>query len=281
MNNNIGRIKPIHIRRIFYDKNPRLAKLLPAFAYRYLERIVHQKDINDFLSVHGEKTGLDFVRAAIDDFNVKVTLAGTENLNPAGRFIFAANHPLGGFDGLLLMDSVSRFYPHLRFLVNDILMNLINLHPLFIPINKHGRQDAGAAASMDELFRSDAQVMTFPSGYVSRKFGRQVMDLEWKKNFISKAVQYQRDVIPVFISGENSKFFYGLYKFRKMLGLKANLEMFYLVDETYKHKNKHITITFGKPISYNTFDKSRTPVAWARWVKEQCYALGGIANVTV
>ncbi|MBN1416772.1 MAG: 1-acyl-sn-glycerol-3-phosphate acyltransferase [Bacteroidales bacterium] len=281
METSFQRIKPINVKQVFYDKNPGLAKILPRFVFRYLEKIVHQKDINDFLAVHGEKTGLDFVRVALTDFNVKVTLNGEENLPKEGRYIIASNHPLGGFDGLLLMDAISRHYKDFRFLVNDILMNITNLHPLFIPINKHGRQDTEAATQMDEVFRSEAQVLTFPSGYVSRKFGRQVMDLVWKKNFISKAIQYRRDIIPVFISGNNSKFFYRLYKTRKFLGIKTNLEMLYLVNETYKHRNKSITITFGKPISYTTFDKSKSPNGWAKWVKEQCYALGGVTEVPV
>jgi 1-acyl-sn-glycerol-3-phosphate acyltransferase len=279
MSDSYQRIKPVNIRQVFHDKNPGLAKILPGFVYRYLERIVHQKDINDFLAVHGDKFGLDFVCAAIMDFNVKVTLYGEENLNPDGRYIFASNHPLGGFDGLLIMNELSRYYKHFKFIVNDILMNITNLHPLFIPINKHGKQDTDSAIQLDELFRSDAQVLTFPSGYVSRKFGRQVMDLVWKKNFISKAIHYQRDIIPLYVKGKCSSFFYRLYKLRKLLGIKTNLEMLYLVDETWKHKNKSFTITFGKAIPYSTFDKSKSLNEWARWVKEQCYALGGVTKV--
>jgi hypothetical protein len=105
------------------------------------------------------------------------------------------------------------------------------------------------------------------------------MDLEWKKNFITKAVHYQRDVVPVHFTGRNSPFFYSLYRFRKTLGIKANLEMFYLVDETFKHRNDHLTVTFGKAIPYQTFDHTKTPVQWAKYVKEQVYELGGVKEV--
>jgi putative hemolysin len=242
---------------------------------------VHQKDVNDFLAQYGDRFGLDFVKASISDFNVNVTTVGEENLPPEGRYIIVSNHPLGGFDGLLIMDAVSRHYDDFRFLVNDILMNITNLHPVFIPIKKHGRQDPEAAAEMDRVFRSDMQVLTFPAGLVSRKFGNTVMDLVWKKNFISKAIQYQRDIIPVYVQGKCSQFFYRLFKIRKFLGIKTNFEMLYLVDETWKHKNKSFTLTFGKPIPYSTFNKSKSPNQWAKWVKEQCYALGGITNVPV
>jgi 1-acyl-sn-glycerol-3-phosphate acyltransferase len=273
------RIQPIDIRKIFYNKNPALARLLPGFVFRYLERIAHQQDINGFLEKHGEKMGLDFARAAILDFNVKVNIRGDENLPPKGRFIFAANHPLGGFDGILLMDVLSRYYNDFKFLSNDLLMNIINLHPVFIPINKHGKQATEAALKLDEAFLSDTHIVTFPAGLVSRKIGGEVMDLVWHKNFISKAIHYERDIVPVFFTGRNSDFFYRLFRIRSFLGIKANLEMFYLVDETFRHRNDTLTVTFGKPISYTVFDKSKTHPGWAKWVKEQVYALGGITKV--
>jgi 1-acyl-sn-glycerol-3-phosphate acyltransferase len=272
-------IKFVNIRKIFYDKNPSLARLLPGFVFRYLERIAHQHDINAFLERHGEKTGLDFARAAIHEFNVHVIIKGDENLPREGRFIFAANHPLGGFDGILLMDVMSKYYEDFKFLSNDLLMNITNLHPLFIPVNKHGKQATEVATRLDAAFRSGTQIVTFPSGFVSRYIKGQIMDLEWKKNFISKAIQYNRDIIPVHFTGRNSKFFYGFYRVRKFFGIRTNLEMFYLVDETFKHRDDTLTVTFGKPIPYARFDKSKSPLQWAKWVKEQVYALGGITDV--
>ena len=275
------KIKPINIRKVFHDKNPRMASLLPGFVYRYLEKIAHQRDVNEFLSRHGDKQGLDFARAAIEEFNVTVTVTGAENLPAEGRFIFASNHPLGGFDGILLLVLLNGYYKDCKSLTNDILMNIINLHPLFIPINKHGKQDTGAASTLHEAFLSDTQIITFPAGLVSRRIHGQVMDLEWKKNFITKAVHYKRDIIPVHFTGRNSDFFYNLNHIRNFLGIKANLEMFYLVDETYKHRNDHLTVTFGKPISHTTFNPSKTPTQWAKWVKEQVYGLAGITSVPV
>jgi 1-acyl-sn-glycerol-3-phosphate acyltransferase len=274
-----GKVKLVNVRQVFHDKNPHLAALLPGFVYRYLERIAHQREINEFLAKHGNKYGLDFARAAIEDFNVTVTVAGEENIPRNSRCIYASNHPLGGFDGILMMEVMSRYFTDFKFLSNDILMNIINLHPLFIPINKHGKQAIESAGKLHEAYLSDTQIVTFPSGLVSRYINGQVMDLEWKKNFITKAIHYQRDVVPVHFTGRNSAFFYRLYRLRKMLGIKANLEMFYLVDETFKHRNDHLTVTFGRPISYKAFDHTKTPVQWAKWVKEQVYALAGVKDV--
>ena len=275
----LSKPKLVNIRQVFYDKNPRLASLLPGFVYKYLERIVHQQEINDILIRHGDKYGLEFARAAIEDFRVTITVHGAEHLVPGQRYIFASNHPLGGFDGIVLMDVISRYYSNFRVLANDILMNIVNLAPVFVPINKHGKQAAESAKNLHEAYLSDMQIITFPAGLVSRYINKQVMDLVWKKNFITKAITYKRDVVPVYFTGRNSKFFYRIYQLRKLLGIKANVEMFYLVDETFRHRGEHITITFGTPISYTAFDNSRTPVQWAKWVKQQAYLLAGITDV--
>jgi len=271
----------VNVRQVFHDKNPHLAKFLPGFFYRYLERIVHQNDINEFLGRHGEKFGIDFARAAIRDFNITLEIKGEENIPLHRRCIFASNHPLGGFDGIILMEIMSRYYTNFKFLSNDILMNIVNLRPLFIPINKHGRQAAESANKLHEAYLSDTQIVTFPAGLVSRNIHHQIMDLEWKKNFITKAVTYHRDILPVHCTGRNSNFFYRLANLRRFLRIKSNIEMLYLVDETYKHRNDHITVTFGKPIGYSTFDQTKTPVQWAKWVKEQVYALGGVTKVPI
>jgi putative hemolysin len=177
------------------------------------------------------------------------------------------------------MKIIHEYFPNFKFLVNDILMNLVNINDLFIPINKHGKQGMEAAKKIDETFRSDAQVLTFPAGLVSRKIKGQIVDLPWQKSFIMKSIKFQRDIIPIHFSGGNSRFFYRLANIRKFLGIKANLEMLYLVDETFKHRNKNLVIRFGKPIPWQTFDKSRKPLEWAKWVKEQTYALDGVFHI--
>ncbi len=273
--------QPINVREVFRSKNPRLADLFPGFVIRYLEKIVHQEEINQFLEKHGDKTGMDFVHAVIEEFDVKLMVKGVDDIPITGRYIFASNHPLGGFDGLLLMSVLEKKFNGFKVLVNDLLMNVKNLHPLFIPINKHGKQAEDAARVMDETYKSDLQILTFPSGFVSRRIKGQIVDLIWKKNFIAKSIQYHRDIVPVFVSGRNSEFFYRLGKFRKLLGIKANLEMFYLVDETFKHRHKSISIIFGTPLGYETFDKLRKYIEWARWVKGKVYALNDVDSIPV
>jgi putative hemolysin len=263
----------VDLKRIFEEKNPGLARYIPGFIYSYLNRALHIREINEFLSVHGSKTGLDFTEAVIKEFNITNTLKGYDNLPEKGRFIFVSNHPLGGFDGIMLMALLGRKYKDIRSLSNDILMNVVNLRPLLVPINKHGKQAYESVRLIDEVMKSDLQIMTFPSGLVSRRINGIIRDTEWHKNFISKAVQYERDIIPMHVSGRCTNFFYNLSNLRKLIGIKSNIEMFYLPDETFRHRNEHISITFGKPVSYKLFDKNKRPAAWAKSMQNYVYSL--------
>ncbi len=266
-------IQKIYIRKVFHDKNPGMARLLPGFVYRYLERILHQEFINGFLDRHGHKGGLDFIESVSREFNVKMEIRGEENLPQTGRFFFVSNHPLGGFDGLMLIHLLRQHYPKVIVPVNDILMNIRNLEEFFVPINKHGGQARENVLLIEETYRSDAQILTFPSGYVSRKIKGVIQDLEWQKSFVVKAAQYQRDVVPIHISGNNTPRFYRIANTRKFFGIKWNLEMFFLPDETYRHRNKTFQFTIGKPISYQKFDASFKPKEWAARVRELVYRL--------
>jgi 1-acyl-sn-glycerol-3-phosphate acyltransferase len=198
---------------------------------------------------------------------------GIENIPLNGRYLIASNHPLGGFDGIILMAVIGTRFGDVRAMVNDILMNIENLKPIFLPINKHGSHGKESAKAMDDALMQNMPILTFPAGLCSRKIDGQIMDLEWKKNFIVKTIAFQRDIVPVHFFGRNSGFFYNLANFRKRIGLKINIEMFYLVNELYKHRNGKFSVVFGKPISYMRFDKSLTPLEWAEAVKKHVYRL--------
>jgi putative hemolysin len=265
--------KPINIRDIIASKSPGVARILPGFVYRYIHRIMHIDYVNEFLEKFGHLEGIDFVDAVVKDFEVKRQIIGLENLPQEGKFIFASNHPLGGFDGMILMKTVSEKLGPLKFLSNDVLMNIKNLSSLFVPVNKHGSYARHAAIILHKAYNSSDQILIFPSGLASRKIKGKIVDLEWKKHFITKSVEFKCDVIPVFIDGRNSNRFYWIAKIRKFLRIKWNLEMFFLPDETYRHRGKTVTIVFGKPIPYTTFDKSKTQTEWAGYTKELVYKL--------
>lgn len=281
----------IDIEAIFRAKNPHLLRIIPNFILLYLKRIVHQDEVNLYISRNYEKTGLPFVEAILNEFGVNLETIDKRSIQPSGpgiagqkqdiipstgRYIVASNHPLGGLDGMALMHALGKIRSDLVFPVNDLLMNVPGLRPLFIPVNKHGRNTENAQL-INDTFASDRMVLYFPAGLVSRKQRINgsfvIRDLEWKNTFIKKAKKYQRDIIPVFIEGQNSSWFYNLAMWRKRLGIKANIEMLYLVDEMMKQLNKTITLMVGDPIPHETFGKSMTDAQWAAWVKEKVYAL--------
>ncbi|NOY38105.1 MAG: glycerol acyltransferase [Chlorobi bacterium] len=264
----------IDIEKVINNKDPRLLKVLPGFLIRYLKRIIHQEELNTFLSEHGHLEGLPFIRAALEMLEIKYHVIGKENIPKNGRFIFVSNHPLGGLDGLVFIQEVGTLFPDIKFPVNDLLLNIYNLNNIFLPVNKHGAQSRVAARAIEDAYASESQILNFPAGLCSRKHSGVIMDIEWKKHFISKAVTYERDILPVFFSGRNSGFFYNLSNLRVFLGIKSNFEMIYLPHEMFKQKGKELTLIFGKPISYTLFDKSRTPVQWADYVKKVVYNLG-------
>jgi len=266
--------KPVNLRDLFMDKNPKLGRWIPGFVFRLFSRLLRIDFFNDpILYNHGYKKNVDFARASIEAFNVSLKVLGRDHLPPDGRFIFVSNHPLGGFDGMMLISEISRSFPNLKVLANDLLCKVKNMDGIFVPINKHGTQASENVRRIHAMFESDVQVMSFPAGLVSRRKKGLIRDPEWQKSIISKAKQTKRDIIPIHVSGRCSNFFYNLSNTRKFLGIKANLEMFFLPNESYKHRNKHFVITFGKPIPFSTFDKRHTPVEWAALVKDYIYTL--------
>lgn len=263
----------IDIENVIRSKNPSLLRFLPNFILKYLKRIIHENEINDFIDKNGHLKNHDFVDATFKEMGANLTVFGIENIPSSGGCIIAANHPLGGLDGIGLMKAVGEYRKDIRFFVNDILLNLQNFGELFVGVNKHGKNAKENLRLMDEVFASDNCVLFFPAGLVSRRQSTGIKDLEWQKSFITKAIRYKKPIIPTFIKGANSDFFYGLAQWRKRLGIKANIEMLYLADEMYKQKNKPIEIIFGKPIEPDTFTSVHNHFEWAQILKEYIYTL--------
>jgi putative hemolysin len=266
--------KPIVLKDLFLEKSPSAARWIPGFVFRLLSKMLRIDFMNDpILYNHGYKKNVDFARASIDAFNVTLDVVGRENLKKEGRFIFASNHPLGGFDGMMIISELSKTYPHLKVLVNDLLTKVKNMDGIFVPINKHGAQAMENVRRINAIFESDEQVMSFPAGLVSRRKKGVIRDPDWQKSFITKARQSKRDIVPIHVSGRNSNFFYNLSNIRKFFGIKTNLEMLFLPNESYKHRNKHFVITFGKLIPFETFDNRFNDKEWAQLVKDHVYAI--------
>jgi len=268
--------KTIDIDSILKTKMGAKAKWVPRPLVSYLKRVAHQDQVNAFLWDSRDKVGTPWLEACVEYLQMTLRLHGVENLpdkNDGRLYTFVSNHPLGGIDGVALGAVIGRHYDsRFRYLVNDLLMYLPGLAPLCIPINKTGKQGRNFPAMVKAGFESDHHMLMFPAGLCSRRQDGVIRDLPWSKTFVSKSVEYQRDVVPIHFEGRNSDFFYRLANFSDRC-LPFNLAMLYLVDEMYRNVGKTFDVTFGKPIPWQTFDKSKTPAQWAQYVKESVYSL--------
>jgi putative hemolysin len=239
----------------------------------YLKRIVHQKEINAFQEKNGHLYEFDYLNAALRYMELKISYEGLEHVPATGACILACNHPIGGLDGLAMMQLVATKRKDVRFLVNDILMHMKNFGQLFVPINKMGANSTQARKAIENAFGGQDALVIFPAGLVSRRTRGVIEDLEWKRSFITKAIQYQKAVIPVYVEGRMSNWFYNLASFRKKLGIKTNIELLYLADEMFKQKKAGIHLKIGKPIPSTAFTADRNHQEWCNLVKAYVYAL--------
>ena len=269
--------KTIDISDILRGKMGSKAKFVPSPLVKWLKHIVHQDEVNKYLWDSRHLTGVEWLEDCMRYLDMTLEIVGKENLpdkDDGKLYTFVSNHPLGGEDGVALGAVIGRHYDgRFRYLVNDLLMNLPGLAPLCIPINKAGSQSRSFPAMVEAGFRSDNHMLMFPAGLCSRRINGEIRDLPWKKTFITKSVETHRDVVPIHFGGSNSDFSYTLANVCKALGLKFNIAMLFLVDEMYKNVHKSFRIAIGKPIPWQTFDKSRTPAQWAQFVQDEVYKL--------
>lgn len=268
-------METIDIRRLIKNKNPKLSRWVPNFLIRWIERLIRLEKINHVLSTYGEQEPLEFIRSTLDYIGVTYSVHGPENIPDDRRVIFASNHPLGGLDGLILAEAVAPFVPSVKLIVNDLLMYLEPLAPIFAPVNKFGSQNSEYARRITEMYASDTAVITFPAGLCSRLIGKEIRDLPWHRNFVSKAWNSNRMIVPVFIEGANSRFFYQLANLRKKLGIKMNIEMLWLPKEMFDQKGKHIDIYFGEPVEIT---REHSGKEWAKQIQKTVSAMKPARN---
>ena len=266
-------ILQVDLDKVIADKNPRLARLLPRFLKSYLKRIIHQDEINHVLRSFSHQTPVEFIRSTLSYMEISYRAVGLEQLPMQGRYLFVSNHPFGGMDGMMLCDQQEKPFSSGPKNVKDIIMNNKPLAPLFIPINKHGRQNSEYLRFFRDALASDDQIATFPAGLCSRRIAGKICDTKWKHSFVKNAIESQRDIVPVFFEGRLSNFFYNLSSFRKKIGIKANIEMIYLPDEMFSQKGRHFDIHFGKPIPWQELAASTSVSRTAQQIREMVYAL--------
>jgi putative hemolysin len=263
----------IDVEKLIASKNPRALKRTPRFVIRYLKHILHQEEINTFIADNKDLKNEAWCQAVVDYFNITINVKHLERIPEKGKIVLAMNHPLGGMDAMILVSALKDRRNDLKFIVNDLLMNLENMREMFVGVDKIGKNKATIREQIKALFQSDQAVCIFPAGLVSRKQKGEVKDLVWKKTFLTYSKEFDRTIIPIYIDGRLSRFFYGLARFRKVLGIKTNIEMLYLANELFKQRDRHFEFIVGKPIRAIELDPEVDDKDMAQRIKEQVYDL--------
>lgn len=263
----------LDIEQVIRNKAGKKADRIPKFVINWFKKFMHLDFINGFLKEG--YVGVEFCEKGLEYLGVEIEVEGLENLPKDGRkYTFASNHPLGAIDGVTLGAVIGKEYDgNIKYLMNDLLMNLKGMAPLGIPINKFGGQARALPRLLNEVYESDCQMLIFPAGLCSRKIDGKIQDLEWGKSFVKKSRDTGRDIVPIHFDGENSKRFYRIATWQKRLGLKFNFAMMLLPSEMYKSKGRKYKITIGKPIAISSLDKSKTDHEWAQEIRKHVYEL--------
>jgi 1-acyl-sn-glycerol-3-phosphate acyltransferase len=271
----IKKIEEINIKHIIRSQNNKIVKHLPNFIIKKINKSFHIDEINEIIRNNQDKYGFDFVQGCVDHLNIKAEVIDDHLIPKKGRFIFAANHSLGAVDFGAVIGKIHEKFKDIKIIANDLFLHVENTKDIFLPVDtfKNTEKDKKDAIE-DHLSEEDTQLFIFPSGVVARKVKGKMDDGKWHRSFIRNAIEHQRDIIPVFIGGTNSKRFYTLANLRKSLHIKANLELFLLPGEVFKKRNAVIPVVFGSPISYTLFDESKTHLEWAAEMKKVVYNLG-------
>jgi len=267
-------LKVIDMELALQEKIPDIYKKIPGVLIRLMEKVIRQDDMNRMIHESSHLNGIPLVDWVLDQFGVNIVVKGKKLIPKKGRYIYPANHPIGSLDGLAIVSVVAKIHPLIKFVANDLLRVIKGFDSISLYIARFGQINRRNAILINKTLASEAQLLVQPAGTVSKRNPVKISDLAWNKFFIHKAIQYKRDVIPVHVQARNSRLFYNIASFRKIFRIKANLEMFLLPREMFNKSGKTITITFGIPIAYKTFDDSRTHLEWAQKVREYVYVLG-------
>lgn len=262
----------INIRDVIASKNAKILKWIPNFFINWFERFVHQDEVNAVLRKHHNEFGIQFATSIVKELGAKVNLVNIENVPTTGKCVLVANHPMAGLDSLCLYSSVGQVRSDIMLIANDVLSNIPAFNDFFIPVNKLGKSPKESMIRIDNAYAAGGMMMIFPAGLCSRKIKGEIIDLEWQKSFLMKAIQYDLQIIPVHINGANSNRFYRIANWRKFLGIKFNIEMMTLADELFKQKDNELTITIGKPLSPSMFNK-KNAMEDAQKIKAHVYEL--------
>ncbi|WP_293267169.1 lysophospholipid acyltransferase family protein [Neptunomonas sp.] len=216
-----------------------------------LRRLIHEDEINSFLTKNTEARGFEFVDKVLDYFDFSYSLSHVDRMNipSSGRVVIIANHPLGALDGLALLKLIGEVRRDVRIVANDVLSHFEQLSSLFLPVDNlgNGTKKKDIERIIHSLQNEEA-VIVFPAGEVSRAGMTGIKDGKWNSGFLRFARKANAPVLPVYLGGKNSPLFYGVSYIHK------SLSSLLLAREMFNKQSTIIPIRIGQAIPYSHID---------------------------
>ncbi len=249
----------IDVERVIEEQLPTIqkSKLTKKPVKALLQNLLHEKDLNDFGNRYPHLRGIDFVEQVLEyfDFSYSVYDKEKERIPGSGRVVIIANHPIGSLDGLALMKLVSEVRPDVKVIANEMLMAIKPLNNMLLPVNNmQGNSTSSNLHRIYDYLVSGSAVIIFPAGEVSRLRPSGVKDTYWHSGFYKIAKATQSPILPMYIDGKNSAFFYSISMLYKPLATML------LVREMFKQKKKSVNIRIGELIPKDSYINANLPM---------------------
>jgi len=236
-----------------------------------LQQLFHEKEFQQFENKYPHLAGFDFVEQALGyfDFNYSVVNTERERIPLTGRVIIIANHPIGSLDGLALLKLIGEVRRDVKVVANDVLAAIKPLHSLLLPVdNMNGNTTRQNLKAIHHHLDQEGAVIIFPAGVVSRFGAKGIRDGKWNSGFLKIATTTQSPILPIFVDGRNSTFFYSLSF------LARPLSTLWLVREMFKQSNHTLNIRIGNTIRFQNYNRvGRDYKERTRLFKEHTYRL--------
>ena len=229
-----------------------------------------------------------FACRALKALDVEPRISDTElDVIPArGPLLVASNHPHGALDGLLLASIVGRKRSDVRVLTNHLLSRIPDLSELCFFVDPFGgptscaRSQVGLRAARLWL-RNGGALVVFPSGEVAHRRGPSGtrIDSPWRSTIGRLVLTTGAQVIPAFIDGANTRWFYVAGRVHPALRTAL------LARELLNKRGKAVTVRLGVPVATRDLvgtagDAARATASIRRAVEELGAAVPSAVHTT-
>ena len=253
----------------FFERHRRTARTLS----RFLGFLFYESRFQQFARDYPHLQGFDFIDQVLRyfDFNLRLTEAERARIPASGRVVIAANHPIGSLDGLALLNLVRSVRPDVKVVANDLLATIAPLQSVLLPVVNMGPGGTARTAlrAIRDHLGSEGALIIFPAGEVSRLGPQGIRDAEWQSGFVKLASSTRAPILPVYVAGRNSLFFYSLSM------LARPLSTIWLVREMFKQSHNTVDARIGRPVPWEVYSANGFSARQlARMFRKHVYRIG-------